>query len=677
MSAYILSNALVYLKDILPITAGVWATFRISPDLERGLDINTWGVNAFFVLKSSTQIERYLITAVWGVATIVKRGLEQDGITENADLKKSWWDGSVGYITVKPDDFIALGKLDTAGGYRNAMGNALWMFEVTPSWVEVKRWIIVWSGVPADTALIQYTDPTTREKSETTYSAIKNSLATAWKYVRSIPLWEATSWSTPTALCILSSSSTDLVPVLTSDSWNAEFLASATGQSSWSAFQVFDSNTSSSWLWYNAGAAWVVKIKTLSATLIAWVRIMTERANTYTVQWSNDDSLWTTVWSWTLTASYWLVQYIPCTSTVAYLHYRITWTNTSGNSMSIYAMNFLYKNNIGSIQYANTLWSNIGWARVKSWIRFSVPYATTLNTVKTSQISSSASARVQLFADDGTTLIDEVTPSTSDTVIFPNTPISADTIYRLVVNDSTYFQWQNNELILATYQANMPFCVSWTLNWSNSVEPQNIKEVNLWNIKAMKAIWNSTVNHALIAWFVSWTNSKWSLVTIDNSPGTLISWFTWLVPFASYYIQNTAWTIGTSKGTIVSKIWYAVSPTEILINDRYTMIDIVLSSWAYTGTPISPNYVQYTIDIPVYWFTKIDTSWNNGFSVWNPVIQAIFFKEWVPVSSIYNWIVQQSLPIFQWNFVQWVIRLSLAVYWNSNNGWQVSITATN
>ena len=124
MSAYILSNALVYLKDILPITSGVWATFRISRDLERGLDINTGGVNAFFILKSSTQIERYLITAVWGVATIVKRGLEQDGITENANLQKSWGDGSVGYITVKPDDFIALGKLDTSGGFRNTMGTA-------------------------------------------------------------------------------------------------------------------------------------------------------------------------------------------------------------------------------------------------------------------------------------------------------------------------------------------------------------------------------------------------------------------------------------------------------------------------------------------------------------------------------------------------------------------------
>lgn len=164
MSAYILSNALVYLKDILPITAGVWATFRISPDLERGLDINTWGVNAFFVLKSSTQIERYLITAVWGVATIVKRGLEQDGITENANLKKSWGDGSVGYISVKPDDFIATGKLDTAGGLRNTMGTAqnIWATNGSPNITvaDTTGWAngatITGTGIPGGTTIVSF-----------------------------------------------------------------------------------------------------------------------------------------------------------------------------------------------------------------------------------------------------------------------------------------------------------------------------------------------------------------------------------------------------------------------------------------------------------------------------------------------------------------------------------------
>lgn len=121
MAAYILSNALFYIKDILPITTGTGWTFRISNDLERNLEIDTGWVQAYVLLKNSVQIERMLITADAGVATIVKRWLEQDGITENANLKKIWWDGSIGYISVKPDDFIALGKLDTAGGLRTTM----------------------------------------------------------------------------------------------------------------------------------------------------------------------------------------------------------------------------------------------------------------------------------------------------------------------------------------------------------------------------------------------------------------------------------------------------------------------------------------------------------------------------------------------------------------------------
>lgn len=176
MSAYILSNALVYLKDILPITAGVWATFRISPDLERGLDINTGGVNAFFVLKSSTQIERYLITAVWGVATIVKRGLEQDGITENANLKKSWGDGSVGYITVKPDDFIATDKLDKTAWLRDwfPINKTFYLDPATGN--EVLKNISSGSTVP-DTSLSEWIDASTGDVLRVPFSGIKSSLS--------------------------------------------------------------------------------------------------------------------------------------------------------------------------------------------------------------------------------------------------------------------------------------------------------------------------------------------------------------------------------------------------------------------------------------------------------------------------------------------------------------------
>lgn len=110
--SYLLSNAKVYIKDNLASTLWVAWTFRISVDLERSLDIETATEEAFFVLKNGTQIERFLITATWGVATIVKRGLEQDWVTENAVIQKPWWEGSIGYITMKPADLLGSGQID-------------------------------------------------------------------------------------------------------------------------------------------------------------------------------------------------------------------------------------------------------------------------------------------------------------------------------------------------------------------------------------------------------------------------------------------------------------------------------------------------------------------------------------------------------------------------------------
>lgn len=110
--SYLLSNAKVYIKDNLASTLWAAWTFRISVDLERSLDIETATEEAFFVLKNGTQIERFLITATWGIATIVKRWLEQDWITENSSIQKPWWEWTIGYITMKPSDLLGSGQMD-------------------------------------------------------------------------------------------------------------------------------------------------------------------------------------------------------------------------------------------------------------------------------------------------------------------------------------------------------------------------------------------------------------------------------------------------------------------------------------------------------------------------------------------------------------------------------------
>jgi len=121
MAAYIQANTKFYLKDILSSTAAAWSTFKISWDLELWNSIESGWVNTFVVLKNWTQIERFLLTMTWGVATIVKRGIQQDGTTANSILQKNWNDGTIGYITIKPDDFVATGKLDSVGWLRSWM----------------------------------------------------------------------------------------------------------------------------------------------------------------------------------------------------------------------------------------------------------------------------------------------------------------------------------------------------------------------------------------------------------------------------------------------------------------------------------------------------------------------------------------------------------------------------
>lgn len=148
--AYLQSNAKFYIKDILSSTLAAWGTFRISPDLELGNAIETWGQQTFIVLKNGTQIERFIITATGWVATIVKRWVQQDGLTANSLLQKPWNDGTIGYIAPNPSDFISTGKLDANGGLRTGLtANAI--MNTTAGGVEVA------SGMTVD-GVFQTTD---------------------------------------------------------------------------------------------------------------------------------------------------------------------------------------------------------------------------------------------------------------------------------------------------------------------------------------------------------------------------------------------------------------------------------------------------------------------------------------------------------------------------------------
>lgn len=484
-------------------------------------------------------------------------------------------------------------KLDKSGGLRDTMGNALWTIEITSGWLEIKRLITSWT--PSWTDLVQYINPSTRDIKESTYSDLVTSIASGIKYAPSVVLWEDIAWSTPTAVSVIKWNAPATIPFLTSDSGNPDFIASKTWLTG-SAYTAFN-NSLADWLSSSStGAAYTLRIDMLTPILlwygmtISWsttsgADLILQHSGTgwtFTIQWSNDGTSWTTIY--TSTGNDWSLNPLPSVvpaQTVAWLKYRLSGTVPSG-SIQIFGWNFRYSGNtIQPITFSNTMGSNIGWARVKPGIRFSVPYNTTLATVKTSQVSTSGSARVQLFEDDWTTLVAEQTPASSDTVVFPNTPISANTIYRLVENDSTYFGTNNNELDLSTYQTWFKFTVSGTLNWSNAVLPQNITEVNLWVEKAMKSIANSTQELSAFAWFVVWPKSKWDLVILDSNEWGFIGWLSWLIPDRTYYVWNTAWVPSLSPGTIKFPIWSSMSTTEISISKRLS--DTLVNLWN-TGT---------------------------------------------------------------------------------------------
>lgn len=287
---------------------------------------------------------------------------------------------------------------------------------------------------------------------------------------------------------------------------------------------------------------------------------------------------------WTGGANY---PYTPIASYQTYFPYAIwtvywAWGWTTLTDWSIFTEITIWW---WEVVYTNTLWTNIGWSRVKSWVRFSIPYDTTLSVVKTSQLATWSSAMVQLYADDWTTLIAEQKPEiSSDTVNFWNITISANTVYRLVVNDSANFNNNNNELALASYQLWFQFCISGTLNWNNSVDPQNIKEIQFGTAKAVKAN-ASSINTAKFDWFIWSWKVKWTLASLNVNEWSLISWFTWLSKDKTYYISWVAWLISTNLWSIKYPVGRAVSATELILtkleSDKFKTIWSVSSFYHY------------------------------------------------------------------------------------------------
>lgn len=334
-----------------------------------------------------------------------------------------------------------------------------------------------------------------------------------------------------------------------------------------------------------------------------------------------------------------------------------------------------------AVVFTNTLGANIAGSRTLSGITLSVPYDTTLGIVKNSQNATSTSARIQLRSITGT-LIAEQTPTVgSNTVTFPNTPLTGGTTYRLVLNDTANFNNNNNELILATYQANFQFATGGTNNGTDGVIPQNIQEVQLGTKKAMKAVANSTNEYAQVAWFITWPKTKWDIVDLIGSSGTVVDGFSGLSGI--YYVTNTAGVIGLTPWTIVSVIGKWISTKLILgyqgLSARngygtYTITDTWVNGVQRYSSPIFIN------DEQIDFIVKATNILGWGYSGYNCTLRLQISIDWVywqdiygPVNNWYNWQNVEFINVKCMHMRGMYIRMGeLSNY--ASNGLQMIIT---
>lgn len=612
MAAYILSNALVYLKDILPITSGVWATFRISPDLERGLNIETGAVNAFFVLKSSTQIERFLITATGWVATIVKRGLEQDGITENANLKKSWGDGSVGYITVKPDDFITLGKLDTSWGLRNTMGTAQNIGATNGSaniTVADTTWwangaTITGTGIPWGTTIVSFVPNT---------SAVLSANFTGTTGTVSVIIWKRMS--------------------LEIDSSNNEVKKPI-------------------WVWSS-----ILSTETFRKLKADWTYedIPYSFIENSITQWNSQDN----IAGEALTANdAVLYEYLHTSLGAAISGIGKSLTQEMGDvswntrvSMGIIG-NWISTSNI-------VLWLWKTWAPTDNMV---IRIETDDWTGKPSGTLAHANATANIA---GTWLT--ISPVNTTVTFGGAFSLTNGTIYHIVaqrqnaVDGSNYYNIAAVTKNVRFFKRNLYNGTVW---WTaSSTVSLHVQFIGAYRRVLVKSVANIT-ELASFDGFVTTTASVWASTKI-NIEG-IMSWFSGLTIGEPYYISNTAWVISLSPWTTMREVWYAVSASKLYIKNplfnpsNYEFVVENPVSVINESSSVNGAHTSYSCRAIAKWriWFWINSANSNTLNVFinNTTARTITWTS-IPVvfHDIYPWDIITANFSYGWSWFYWRI----------------------
>lgn len=420
-----------------------------------------------------------------------------------------------------------------------------------------------------DTEEIIWRNPSTWNENRVPFANIKNQLASVWKYVQNIPAWESISSWNPTSIAII------WLPIIYSNTlgsnvaWNRlksgiRFLVpynttigrvktSQLSNSSSARVELYQDD------WTTLISSQPKKpddinfIPTLTANIQSWYTLTTDCPDS--AYKAFDNNAWTNLYTWNVNWRYVKVM-MPAKKRAN----RVTLAAWAGESQTIASATVYWVSSTGVETLLTTTWvisrsaANFDFVNDIEYQWFKVVFWAP---------SGSYSGSYEIVSVNFTQI------ETADTFDFSNISITWNEIYRLFVNDSAFFNGQNNELALSSYQSSFPFCISWTLNGTNTVEPQNIKEIQLWTKKAMKAVANSSDEYAILAWFITWPKNKWDLLELNANDWTLVSWFSWLTPLSKYYVSNTSWVISTTAWIISRIVWMAVSPTELYISSSY------------------------------------------------------------------------------------------------------------
>lgn len=383
---------------------------------------------------------------------------------------------------------------------------------------------------------------------EVLFTALKSLLSTAWKYVQTTTLWE----SIPANVTSLS-----------------DDILATTSQVSFALTTIF--NYSGPW-----------EISKFNFKLTFWGSSGASDSWNIVGSWSNDWwATWTPIWTTNGTQSgispgvitySWINPFSTFQQFTQYKFVVTTiWSWYQSWYDAFYKIQFTSPLALAVVWNINYLWTLTAWtgSAVKRGIRIQVPYAGKLGIVKTSKVSSSSSATIQI-RDDSDVFIKEVSVASWANSADMNYTFTAWQIFRLVMNDSANFTSSADYLALATFQAFFPYAISGTTN--NVTDATNCLwfwEINidfLW--KAFKARANRAIElpFAIFSWFAFWPLNAWDAITLDSNDNTYTSWFVSLIKEAAYFISNVWGIISTVRWTLFSTIGFAKETTGIIVD---------------------------------------------------------------------------------------------------------------